>query len=113
MLAAADTFIYAITQSNQITTLSPDESAVVFRLQQYIGEVGTGASGIVFEDPLVGDFTTMPGGGLLIAPRPLYVAVDSDSVANTPEVIFRMYFTILELKTDEYFELLESRRFFG
>jgi len=113
MPGSGDTFIYAITQSNLIASLSPAENAVVFRYQDYVQSYGTPATVMHYTDPITSDFTNLPGGGLLTTPRPLYAAVDSDSVAATPEIIFRMYFTIIELKADEYFELLESRRFFG
>lgn len=112
-VADGDTFIYGLTQSNQITTLSPDENSVVYRYTQFLKVYGAATAIWEYNDPITADFSTLPGGGLIIAPRPLYAAVDSNSVAGTPEIIFRIYFTIIELKADEYFELLESRRFFG
>lgn len=108
-----DTFIFGLTQSNQITTLSPSENAVVYRHQEYLMHYGTAGNAVPYSEPIVADFSEMPGGGLIIAPRPLFIALDSDGLGATFEGIIRMYFIIIELKADEYFELLESRRFFG
>lgn len=113
LTAAADFFDVALVQSNQITTLSLQERAVIDKIK--IGGLGTGANGFTtVREPWTLDYTGLPGGGLLTTPSPLWIAMDSASMAATIGfATVRMYFTLIKLKPEEYFELLEARRFFG
>lgn len=114
LAANADRGQIGLTQSNQITSIGIQEAAVLMQHEIKVQTVGTPASAFFVEDPLVFDYTGLPGGGLLITPKPLYAAVNSDGLGSAmTEIIFRLYFQIVELKAEEYFELLEARRFFG
>lgn len=78
------------------------------RLNRY--DYGTAASGFALRQPYVKDFSNLPGGGLLVAPNPLYCAVKGYGTAQASEGGFRIYYTYMELNTDEYWQLVESRR---
>jgi hypothetical protein len=65
------------------------------------------------QEPFVVDYTSLSGGGILVAPRPLYIGMDTIGAAAAGFCTVRLYFTIITLQASEYFELLESRRFFG
>ena len=60
--------------------------------------------------PWIKDFSTMPGGGLLVAPNPLFVFVASALATDTTGINARIWFRWIELSADEYWELVESRR---
>lgn len=111
--ASADGLQAALTQSNQISDLSITESAVIDQVQLSVTAMGVPANGQVLRIPLRMDYTQLGGGGLLVVPKPLYFAGVTEGFAAAMVLTLRFYFRIVALKPDEYFELLESRRFFG
>lgn len=111
--ASADELDIAITQSNQITALSLDQNAIVDKIKLKGHSSGAPATLLVLEQPWKKDYTGLPGGGILVAPRPLYIGMNTSGFAAAGYAAIRFYFTIVSLKDAEYFELLESRRFFG
>jgi len=108
-----DSMTVALTQSDQISTLALTESAVIWKAQRVRFNFGTPANSIITDVQREYSFEAMPGGGELMAPRPLYWACKGNGMSATFAMVMRIYFRILELKADEYFEILESRRFFG
>jgi len=73
-------------------------------------DIGAAASGVHTVLPIVKDFTNLAGGGLLVAPSPLYAGVKATGAAGVTSAWIRLYYTYLELATDEYWQLVESRR---
>lgn len=55
------------------------------------------------------DFTGLPMGGILVAPNPLYMAIKGNGLAAATYGQARWYYTVVDLKGDDYFELLQSR----
>lgn len=73
-------------------------------------DLGTAASGVVYTTPLVKDFTDLPGGGLLVAPNPFYGIIQSSGAAGANAAWIKVFYTYMEMDTDEYWQLVESRR---
>lgn len=73
-------------------------------------DIGTAASGLFWMTPIIKDFSSLPGGGILVAPSPLQVAVKGANAGGVMALWVRMWYTYVELSTDEYWELVESRR---
>lgn len=73
-------------------------------------DIGTAASGFFNISPIIKDFSDLPGSGLLMAPSPLYAAVQSTGAGGVMNCWMRLYYTYMELATDEYWQLVESRR---
>lgn len=113
MVAITDYVRMALSQSNTISSLSINERAVIDLLELGVVAHGTPASAALVEVPLTRSYTDLPGGGILIAPRPLYFALSSSGFAAPLTVVMRVYFTIIQLKDSDYLELIESRRFFS
>lgn len=113
LVAAADVFNMAISADNQLADINADERAVIDTHRLKAQVAGTAGTLNLVKLPLVVDYSNLPGGGMLIAPRPLYVGITSAGFASARLCIFRLYFTILKLQDADYFELLESRRFYG
>lgn len=113
MTASSDDIIMAVTTSNQLTSLTPEQQSVIHQMDFARFDFGTAASGQFFSVPWQYDFGQLPGGGLLITPRPWYVAMQSVGLASAGSGYVRFYFTVVQLKPEEYFELLETRTFFG
>jgi len=73
-------------------------------------DIGVAASGLILQLPIIKDFTMLAGGGLLVAPAPLYAYVKGTGLAGAGSGYVRLYYTYLELATDAYWQLVESRR---
>jgi len=113
MGANNDSMALALTQSDQITSISYLQDAVVWKDTVSRRDFGAAASGFLYHHTKIYDFSGLPGGGEIITPRPLYWASQGNGLTTTFSIYMRIFFTILELKSEEYFELLEARRFFG
>lgn len=108
-----DSWTVGLSSDNTIAGLDFSTRALIDMTEIMVQASGTPAAANMYQFPLVRDYADLPGGGLLIAPRPLYLGLETTGFAAASAVTMRMYFTILQLKPDEYFELLESRRYFG
>lgn len=73
-------------------------------------DIGAAASGSIMRQPFIKDFTNLPGGGLLVAPNPLYGMVQASGAGGVTSCWFRLFYTYIEMNTDEYWQLVESRR---
>lgn len=73
-------------------------------------EYGAAASGILTERPKVLDFTTLPGGGIIVPADNLYIGIESGGAAAALSAKCRLYYTVKPLKTEEYWDLIEARR---
>lgn len=111
--AATDTVEMAVTSSNTLSSLSVSQAAVIDKLLLYRHDLGTAASGVVIPIPYVRDLSTLPGGGILITPKPWYIGLNTSGLASAGSMSVRFYFTVLKLQPAEYFELLETRTYFG
>jgi len=108
-----DRCLVSITQSDNITSIGLHENAVIFKAERMRIDFGTAASAQLADTVIAYDLMGLPGGGELMAPRPLHWAIQGSGLDTAASVTMRIYFQILELKADEYFEILEARRFFG
>lgn len=73
-------------------------------------DFGTAASGMISYQPFIKDFANLPGGGILVAPNPLYLMIQSTGASAALSVYAKVFYTYMELNTDEYWQLVESRR---
>lgn len=107
--AADDVIQAALCSSNKSASLGLDDASVIdlFEICQSFNDA---TSFQLFVNPVQRDFTNLPGGGLIIAPRPLYLAVKGTSMANALTVYCRGYFTAIDLNADEYLELVDFYR---
>lgn len=100
-LAAASTLVDPTNQA--------DPSMIDSARSQRI-DFGAAASGILLEQPYVKDFSNLPGGGLLVAPNPLYGFIIGVGAAASVSAWIKVFYTYMELAADEYWQLVESRR---
>lgn len=73
-------------------------------------DIGAAATGFYLNQPYVKDFTNLAGGGLLVAPSPLYGMIQGSGCAAALNGWIKVMYTYLELNSDEYWQLVESRR---
>jgi len=109
--ASADRLTLAIIAANTIVDITnPVDPTIIDSCRFGRYDFGAAASGFVFQQPYVKDFTNLPGGGIMVAPNPLYYAAKGDSAGAASVTAVRMYYTYEELATDDYWQLVESRR---
>lgn len=113
MTANADSVSMAVVTSNAISNLAITQAAIVHLTSLNRVDCGTAAAGRLYQLPLAYDLSTLPGGGILITPRPWYIAMGSSGLANPGGGTIRFYFTVIKLTSENYFELLETRAYFG
>lgn len=73
-------------------------------------DYGTAASGETLGYPYIKDFSQLPGGGILVAPSPLYGMVQAVGTSSASTSWIAIYYTYMQLAADEYWQLVESRR---
>lgn len=105
----ADRVRMAITSSDNITDLELDNPAVIDRADIEMRE-STAVGFSFFYRPFIRDFASLPGGGIIMAPRPLFVGVHGVSLVAAATVEVRGYFTKRDLTADEYLELVDFYR---
>lgn len=111
LAADEDKWFGALTVSKNTPSLDDIEDPTIIDSLRFVREdFGVAASGSTFQQPIIRDLSTMPGGGLLVAPNPLYVACDTDGPAAAMGIGLRMYYTTVSLSADDYWQLVESRR---
>jgi len=112
--ANADFTLVALCATNQITSIAGGATitnpAILYGRKFSRVDFGTAASGFVREEPFVVDFSTLPGGGLIVPPNPIYGAIQGNSEAAAALVYLRLYYTQYALAESEYWELVEARR---
>lgn len=104
-----DSIEAALTVSDGIVDLSLERPEVLFEHAWFRLDIGAAATGIIGESPSVIDFSTMPGGGILVPANRLYIAVQSSGASAACRAWCRLYYTVVELSSEDYWQLVESR----
>jgi hypothetical protein len=73
-------------------------------------DLGVAATGQFAIQPIVKDFSSLPGGGILVPPVPIYLFCQSVGCVAAQTVVARMWYTLLQMSPDQYWELVEARR---
>jgi len=111
---ADDTLLVALMTGNSRTSIGTGSTFTdpqVIDICSFLRmDFGTAASGNLVMRPFTKDYSDLPSGGLIVPPTPLYGAIQGVGLAAASECIIRIYYTIKELSTEEYWELVEARR---
>ena len=110
IVASGDALRMALTSSNKMSSLGLDDPGVVDILTLSALAIGAAASGLLENIPYIRDFSRLPGGGLIVVPRPLYVAAEGVSLGAAITIELRGYFTQRELSDSEWFDLIDFYR---
>jgi len=110
----ADSMTMALSVVNTLSTIASSASWTDPALLDYFSirrvDLGAAASGFFAIMPYVKDFGSLPGGGLLIPPSPLYGAIQGVGSASAMTGVIKLHYTNVVLTPDQYWELVESRR---
>lgn len=105
----SDNLNLALTGSDAIASLGLEIPAVIDLYNVF--RVHASGVGFAFNTmPLVRDLSSLPGGGLIVAPRPLFVAIHGESLLSAATAEVRFYFTQRALAADEYLDLIDFYR---
>ena len=111
MAAAADGVNMGLVLSNKIDDLEDmADPSLVDNLIVSRHDFGTGASGYHLFEPIVKDYSALPGKGLIVTPKPLYAACQGISLSTPATVSCRIFYTTKELAADEFWELVQASR---
>lgn len=112
--ATGDVLGVALCAANSITSILDDAAfanpilidiALITRV-----DLGAAASGFFELKPLVKDFSSLPGGGLIVPPAPLYGAAQGVGLTGATTSLLKIFYTIKDLSPDDYWQLVEARR---
>ena len=73
-------------------------------------DTGTAANSSWFPRPFIKDFSSLPAGGIIVPPTPLYGYVQGTGLAAVATSVARIFYTLRTLKVEDYWELVEARR---
>ncbi|MBA7705371.1 hypothetical protein ES703_114199 [subsurface metagenome] len=113
MDAETDYVSFGLSTSDSFAIAQLGESQICDYNQLAALLTGAGVSSQLFVNPVVKDLANMPGGGILVPCRPIFLWMHSQGWAVTGSISARIYFTVVDLKADEYWELVEATRLVG
>lgn len=106
-----DFFDAALCLSDRITTLSDLSQPEILAFVRFLRhDIGAAATGSILLDPVIRDFTNLPGGGLLVPADRLYIGAKASGAAAAMVATMRLYYTVMPLQVSDYWELIEARR---
>jgi len=100
----------ALTMSNGLTALSESDPAI-YNFRKFLRlDFGTAANASIFSSTYIDDFSTLPGGGLLVLPNPLYLGIKGTGLTAGATMFTRIFFKAIELSDQDYFNLVQARQ---
>lgn len=111
--ADTDQVQFGLSTSNVITGVGMENTPVIDTNTVARIDFGAAASGFLSITPILKNFADLPGGGLLVPPNPLYLFVKGANAPNAFTIKARMFYTVISLKTEDFWELVELRRMIG
>lgn len=111
--AETDYATFGLCTSDQIADASIAQAAIFDFNRLQTSLQAAGVSSHVIWQPYSRDLSTLPGGGVLVPSRPIFLYLQSGGWAAAGELSARIYFTVVDLKADEYWELVEATRLVG
>lgn len=104
-----DLLLFGLSVSNGWATPSMVEETIIDLNEFSRRDFGAAASGGFMVQPIVKDLSTLPGGGILVPPNPLYLWAKGSGLAAAETVFARIWYQILEMAPQDYLELLQAR----
>ena len=98
------------TSKNISDPLDQSDPAIIDNMRWVNRKGGTPANQEIYPMPYIKDLANLPGGGLMVAPSPLYAMVKSVTGSSACGLWLKLFYTYKTLTTDQYWELVESRR---
>jgi len=100
---------FALTVSDSPSTLDVSRPEILFNAEILRVNAGTPAAVWFYDRPIVRDFTGITGGGILVPADRIYGGLTSAGMTIVATASCRLWYTVIELDTGSYLELLQSR----
>lgn len=111
ILDDADSIQAFVSTNNSISTVhATNEPGLLDYVEVSRLAYGTAASASLHLNPIVHDLSSLPGGGIIVPARPVFGSLKGTSLASPATVRIRGWFTRVELKAEEWLELVDSYR---
>lgn len=111
--AETDFIVFGLSTSDSFSDAAQGERAI-FDYNSLIAQLmAAGVSSHLVKMPYIKDLSTLPGGGFLVPSRPIFLFNVTGGLAAAATMSARIFFTVKDLKADEYWELVESTRLIG
>jgi hypothetical protein len=99
-----------VSVSDRITDIRDLSQPEILLQIEYQRIDATAVSTHVIKQPEILDFSSLPGGGILVPADNLFVGIKGLTAGAAGLVSVRLYYTVKALKTEEYWDLIEARR---
>lgn len=110
LVANADALDLALTGSDGLTDLSVDQPQLYDRITLEVAVSGAPATAQIIEMPIIHDFSSMPGGGLMVPAQTLFIGMDSAGCAAAQTGVIRAYYHVEKLTAADFIELVQRYR---
>lgn len=108
--ASNEQVIFGLSGSEKITTTIMSNPEIYDYNDTIQVHMGTAGTGVYIDQPKVKDYTSLPGGGLLVPADRLFAYIAGVSTTDPLTVTCRFWFTIIELGPQDYLELAQAMR---
>jgi len=105
-----DSVDYGLSVGSGFTAPANTEVTIIDYNKVVRRDYGAAASMRLDIIPIIKDFSALPGGGIIVPPAPIYLYAMGTGLTGATAVVARMYYTLLPLSVDQYWELVEARR---
>lgn len=113
--AASDIAHMGLSVTNLATTYASYASftdpALLDKQTVELANFAAAGTGIFITKPMIKDLSTLPGGGILVPPAPLYGWAQGEGIGAAISLVIKLYYTQIPLTVDDYWQLVEARRF--
>ena len=110
LLSNGDAIEAALTRDSSLTSLTYNHPGVLDKVTLGATLSGTAGNFVQQNNTVMNDFTSFPSGGLLVPSSPLYGSVIGAALSAALYCRITFFFTVVQLKPDQYWELVESYR---
>lgn len=110
LVGTGDAYTFGIAGDDGLASISLNDPEVYDYNVLYQHAIGSAADFQIVSLPVMKDFSTQPGGGLLVPADRIYGYVQGISLASAGGVTIRFWFTLKELAAQDYLELAQAMR---
>ncbi len=108
MANVADELRVALVTTTSLVDLITQAAGITDMMEWKTQISGAPATQVWYNEPIVHEFGNLPSKGLLMPGTSVYGAIKGVSMTNPCVAYMRLYFSYMEMKGDDYFELVQA-----
>lgn len=110
LIASSDAAHVAIAGNSAVSDIYTTNNPAVYDRKSWFPIVSSTGWANMEHAPAVNDFSTYPGGGLLVPAQDIFVYMQTSGFAAAGAAIGRIVYRVIELQATEYIELVQRLR---